>query len=166
MTDQKHFPWDEGLPTAPDVTAIRHKWPDLKVGDRVLYNDIAEMLKIDVNSNRFRSVTVAWRKREEEEGKVIHCDIGKAFYVASANEKSSMTHGVLKSIGRKARKHRKHLSILKTDDPMLGATMQHQGRLMHAVEREAKKSRMNLLPSSTSVPEQPRISPPNRSQKP
>jgi hypothetical protein len=161
MSEQKHLPWNEGLPTAPDVNAIREKWPELKVGDRVLYSDISALLKIEIGSHRFRSVTTAWRKREEQEGRVIQCEKKTAFYVASADQTSSMTHGVLQSIGRKAKKHRKHLSIQKADDPQLQSTMDHQGRLMHAVERETKKARMNLLPSPAPVAEHPQIAPPS-----
>ena len=162
--DQKHMPWDEGLPTAPDVTALQKKWPDLKVGDRIGYADICELLKIDWRSSRFRSVTSAWRKRELESGKVLTPDPGQAFYVASADQISAGTYGDLRSIGRKAKRRRRFLSTARTDYPVLGGIIAHQGKLMMHMEREEKKTRMNLLPSTT-VSEQPRISPPVKAAK-
>lgn len=160
---QQHMPWEDGLPTAPDVTAIQKQWPDLKVGDRVTYEDICALLKLDWRSSRFKSVTTAWRKRELEAGRVIESDPGVSFYVASAEQTSAKTYGVFKFIGRKARKHRRFLSVQHTEDAVLAATINHQGKLIMNIEREAKKSRMNLLPS-TAATATPQITPPKQRQ--
>lgn len=159
MTDSEHLPWNEGLPTAPDVNELQKKWPELKVGDRVAYGEIEALLKIEWRSNRFRCVTDAWRRRELEAGRVIECDPAEAFYVASADQVSAKTYGVLKHIGRKAKRHRTFLSVQRTEDPILAQTITHHGQLMQATERDARKHRMNLLPH-TAAPEPPKIPPP------
>lgn len=159
---QQHMPWQDGLPTAPDVTMMQKRWPELKVGDRVEYAEVAGLIGVDVDSNRFKSVTHAWRKREEEAGRVIECDPGEAFYVASCDQVSAKTHSVLQFAGRKFKRHRRHLSVQRPETETQRVTVEHQARLMHALEKDTKKARMNVLPS-TAAPEQPRIAPPKAS---
>ena len=157
--NQQHMPWQDGLPTAPDVTMLQKQWPELKVGDRIEYEEIAALLGIQVRSNRFKSVTDAWRKRELEAGRVIECEIGAAFYVATCEQVSAKTYVVLKTIGRKAKRHRRHLSVQRPENELQRATVEHQARLMHSVEKDSKKARMNLLPSTVTAV-QPQIAPP------
>jgi hypothetical protein len=157
--NQQHLPWQDGLPTSPDVTMIQKQWPELKVGDRIAYEEIADLVGIKIRSNRFKSVTDAWRKRELEAGKVIECEIGAAFYVASCEQVSAKTYVVLKTIGRKAKRHRRHLSVQRPENDLQRSTVEHQARLMQSVEKDARKARMNLLPS-TAVQQPPRIEPP------
>ncbi len=157
--NQQHMPWNEGLPTAPDVAAIQKQWPDLKVGDRIEYTEIAELLRLKPDSNRFGTVTKAWRRAEEDKGRVIECQAGVAFYVASAEQVSAKTYQVFKFIGRKARRHRLHLSLQRPTDPVMAQTIAHQGKLSLVLEREARRARQNLLPS-TPAPNPPRIKPP------
>jgi hypothetical protein len=162
---QDYLGWRDGLPTGPDVEALCRKWPDLKVGDRIEYEEVGELLKIDIGGVRWNSVTNQWRKRLEEKGLDIQCDRGKSFYVRSDEEISVATHDVLGGIGRKARKHRRKLAIAvtQTQDDGKRNVYEHQGRLMHTIDRESKKAKMNLLPS-TNTQQPPAISPPKVSK--
>lgn len=160
MSEQKHYAWQDGLPTSPDVEALMTQWPDLKVGDRVGYEEIGELLHLDWHQRgRFQTVTNAWRKRWREKNIIIECDPGASFYVASAGQIGAGTYGVLKTIGRRAKVQRRKLAAAATQPGADCAVIDHQAKLMHAVERDTRKHRMNLLPTTAST-ERPRIAPP------
>lgn len=159
--DNKHFVFNEGLPTRPDVDLLLATWPSPKVGDTFAYSAIESLLRISFAEARFRTVTTRWRQRMHELGYVIECKPGDHFFVASADQISSATHGVLKFVGRKAHKHRKKLAVAKIETDLQRSTIEHQARLMLALEKDAKKARMNLLPGTAS-PERPKIEPPKK----
>lgn len=156
---EKHLHWQDGLSTKPDVDMLLKHWPEPKEGDRYTYQEVAEVLRIKIESTRFRTVTSAWRKRMIEKGAVIECEPGESFYVATSDQISSRTYSTLKFIGRKAKRHRTKLSTTRPKDETQRGIIEHQARLMLAVEKDTKKARMNLLPS-TAASEQPRIGPP------
>jgi hypothetical protein len=160
MADQReYFPWDDGLPTGPDVGILQRKWPALAVGDRIPYEEIGALLALDWRCARFRTVTAAWRQREMEAGRVLICEPGTAFVVATCAQISAATYSVLHQVGRKMKKQRTRLSTTSPANEIEKQTVEHHGRLLLAMEREAKRSRMNLLPNHS--PEQPtRIGPP------
>lgn len=167
MTDEQaksgqHMPWQDGLPTAPDVAVLQQHFNDLKAGDRIAYEDVETLLKLTRGSARWKSVTDAWRRREEEAGRVIKCEAGAAFYVATGEQISSSSYGALEHIGRTARKQRRHLATIRTEDEGMRATQQHQSMLMLALERESKKARMNILPSVAPATTAPSIAPPKQ----
>lgn len=158
---QEYLGWRDGLPTAPDVEAICQKWPELAVGQEIFYSDIQTLLKIEPGSSRWKSVTDAWRRRVREKGTVVECKAAISFYVASADQVSSATYGVLKGIGGKARRHRQKIAVSKPENEQQRTVLEHQARLMHGIERDSRKARMNLLPKTQAV-EVPQISPPHR----
>jgi hypothetical protein len=150
MAEDKLY-W-KGLPTGPDVTMIRKRWPDLKVGDRIEYSEIAELLRIEVGSSRWETVTSAWRKRALDDGYVIKCEPGKAFVVANAEQIIDDTFSTLKHISRSARRQLVHLMTVRDTDSQTRAVVDHQARLMHAVEQDAKAKRQLALPSTVVTP--------------
>lgn len=167
MTDdtknQTHYPWNEGMPTKPDVDLLMKTWPEIKVGDEFEYSAIESLIGTDrgaskSSENRFKTVTKAWRRRLEEKGVVLECADGERFYAASSEQVSAGTCGDLQSIGRKARRRRKKLCAVAVESDEQRGIVMHQSRLLLEIERGAKKSRMNLLPSTKSD-ETPRISP-------
>lgn len=165
MSESEHLRFDEGLPTRPDVDLLLKTWPDPKVGERFPYDSIEGLLNLDRRDNRFRTVTTRWRARMYEQfGVVVEVDPGEAFYVASADQISARTYGVLKFVGRKAHKHRKKLAVAKPEDDQQRTIIEHQARLMLAVEKDSKKHRMNLLPS-TATPEHPKLAQPKEKAK-
>jgi hypothetical protein len=50
-----------GVPTEPDVKAIREAFPDVKPGDTISYAAVAEIARLDARSNRIRTVLGAYR---------------------------------------------------------------------------------------------------------
>jgi hypothetical protein len=145
--EQKHYAWNEGLPTGPDVTILQKTWPALQPGDRMAYEEVARALGIEQESHRFVTVTQAWRKREEEKGLVILRERGKAFFVATVDQITGNTYETLKHIGHSARKQRKRLGTIKSADESTRMVVEHQARLMIEVEKDSKTRRMNILPS-------------------
>jgi len=157
MAEDKHYSFKDGLPTSPDVTMLQTQWPDLKVGDKVLYSEIACLLGVAADSRRFWSVIQAWRKRMRDSGVILECERGEAFYVASAEQIIGTTYDVLTSVARKAKKHRGKLATVR--DAAFVEQANHHMRLLSEIEIDAKKVRTQALPN-TAAPDMPRIVPP------
>lgn len=155
---QKHYPFDTGMPTAPDVAALQKRFPDLKLGERVPYADVESVVGAAWNSPRFKSVTNVWRAREQESGRVLVCVPGRAFVVATADDITGETPAVLRTIGRKSRKHRQRLTTIRPTSELQRRTVEHHGLLMLAIERDAKAARHKILPPNP-VADLPRIGP-------
>lgn len=155
------YSFRDGMPTGPDVSALEKRWPDLVIGTRVPYEDVEKVLGLEWRSERFRTVTAAWRSRLLERGRVLICEPGNAFLVATGEQISAMTHGVLAHIGRQSKTQRKRLSTVRPASEIEKQTVEHHGRLMQMIERESKKARLNILPSTQPV-EPVRISPPSK----
>lgn len=169
MTDERsiegqHLPFNEGLPTKPDVDLLVRTWPDPKLGDRFDYEAVERILGLSRDSARFRTVCAAWRNRMmDSKNVVIECDPGVAFYVLNADEVAARTYGMMQFVGRKARKHRKKLATVKWETEQQRVLVEHHGRYALALEHDAKKHRMNLIPSTATKP-QPQIAPPKESK--
>ena len=169
MTEQKTkqdrvYSWQTGMPTKPDVDALMKQWPDPKVGDFFSYEDVAGLIGSGWKTPRFKSVTYAWRSRWQEQGVILECLVGEGFYVASADQISARTYDEISGIGRKARRHRKRLASVMVETEIQRTVIDHQGRLMMAIEEHAKKQRMNVLPSTASKP-MPTALPPGESMQ-
>lgn len=159
-TEQRHFPWREGMPVGPDVALLHKTWPDLKAGDIITYEEISNVLGVAVTAPRFRTITNSWRKEiQKTKGVVIRCHRNHAFLALGDQQKIALTSGVLCAVGRKLRAQRKVISTITTDNPVTRDTAEHQGRLLMVLEREAKRNAMNVLPTFAVQP-QVRISPP------
>ncbi len=161
---QKFMGFKDGLPTGPEVEELRKRWPALEIGQRIGYQEVSETIGVAIDSPRWRSITAAWRKRELENGRVLKCEVGEAFYVATPEHITSTTYSVLAHVGRTAKKQRRDLATVHAVDPVLKGVVEHQGRLMLAVEKDARIKRMNVLPS-TKAAEMPAIPPPDRTRK-
>ncbi len=157
--EHKHFRWQDGMPTGPDVSALLKFFPDLKIGDRIEYEKVEDVLSVERSEARFWTITNAWRKRLLEEGKVIHCERGVAFRVATCEEITGRTTDVMRHVQRCAKGQRQALSTVRTDNPVEQTTVEHHGRLLLAIERDVKKSRMNVIPDTTAH-SAPQITPP------
>lgn len=160
MNNEELLPFDEGLPTRPDVDLLLATWPAPKAGDRFPYESIEKLLSISRSSVRFRTITNVWRKRLTDLfGVVVYAETDIAFYCATAAQVIARTYPTLAGIGRKAKHHRRDLVTVKHETEEQRVVIEHQARLALALERDVKKQRMNLLPP-TATPEAPRIQPP------
>jgi len=161
-TEQKVYPWGDGMPTGPDVAMLQKQYRDLQPGDRIEYEDVEILLGVDRRSARWASVTNAWRRREFENGIVIDCDPGEAFIVLTADQISAKTYGAIKHVGHTVRKQRKQLATIRPENDDRRKALVHQMTLLSHLERESKKARMNIIPSLPAA-QTPQIAPPKAS---
>ena len=90
------------IPTTPDVNNLCAKYPDLKEGQVVRYEDIEAIIGAKKADNRFVSVVVAWRKKLERESNLIFVTMPKVgFKVAAPHERVDLSSRKVKS-GTKA----------------------------------------------------------------
>lgn len=107
-----------GIPTEPDVRKLMESYPvdGMKPGDLIGYEEIGTVIMEKVRSSRWKSVTTAWRKKLEDESKILlKCISDKmAFKVLNDDEKADERNKKQVEAGRKARKSLKiHLIIDK-----------------------------------------------------
>jgi len=102
-----------GIPTATDVKRIMDAYPveTLTSGKLIGYDEIGAVINEPVRSNRWRSVSNAWRKRLEDESSIL---IGckpekKAFVVLNDDEKVDQENrkyrGAMKGVRRSLKIH-------------------------------------------------------------
>lgn len=166
MSEKKTlFRFDEGMPTGPDVALLVRTWPEPKPGDVFAYETVEKLLGLKCGSNRFRTVTTRWRKQMlRDKNVVIECRAEREFYVCNPDQVLGFTHGVATHIGRAAKVQRRKLLSIRPENDLQRSTAEWQARLMLMTEKEARKTRMNLLPS-TEVKEQPKIAPPKTTER-
>jgi hypothetical protein len=157
--DQKHYRWDEGLPTGPDVEVLMRTWPEPKIGDRFDYATIAKLIGVTRDNRRFWTITNRWRNEMKKKGVVIYCQQTLAFYVASADQIIANTRPAFKSVGRIMRDQRTALHTIKEATDEQRKIRDHQCLLLGNVDRESRKSQLNILPSSK-ISGTPQIPPP------
>jgi hypothetical protein len=77
-----------GLPTDPDVRALMASFPAIRPGDVIKHADIEEVLRVKRDSNRYRSITVAWRRKlRVEQSTILAAVPGVGFRSLSDAEK-------------------------------------------------------------------------------
>lgn len=164
---QKHMPWNEGLPTKPDVDALLKAFPpeSIKPGEwRVLDEQIHACIG-RAAGNRYRTVTDAWRRRlERDHNVIVYRQDSQGFYCPTAEQVFAETHPKYEHAGRVFRKQRRHVALVKPENDQQRGVQEHHGRLLYATDRALKKDRMNVI-APTEVQRTPQISPPKSAQK-
>lgn len=102
MTTQKTY--FGGLPTDVDVRALRDKFGVPAEGQPIPYADVAESIHVGVNTNRFRTVTSAWRRSLWREHGLVTVGYMGAFIVAPPAKRVDVASGKLTEAVRRARK--------------------------------------------------------------
>ena len=86
---QDALPFRAGLPTIMDVRALRERYPDsmLKVGFIITHEEVAKTIQVDPKTQRFGTVTIAWRRQvEKDTGLVLYAPGNKTYVVANPQE--------------------------------------------------------------------------------
>lgn len=87
-------PFFGGLPTDIDVKRLLEAFPNIEPGGEVGYDDVAKVIGVDVGTNRFRTVTNAWRRRLLRTGNVaIDAVPGRGFRRLTELERSERDRG-------------------------------------------------------------------------
>lgn len=113
MKDNLYF---GGVPTEPEIRALRERWPDdtLSEGQTITYGEIAEVIQATPRSNRFQGVVARWRKLvETETGKILRPNRLGALAVLDPRGVLSLSRDTLRSAGRKTR--RAHVVTTRCD---------------------------------------------------
>lgn len=94
----------KGIPTQPDVEALKKRWPaeQMKPGDIITFDDVATVIGVDKDANRWKSVTTAWRNQLKP--LYLHCPGDKTFLVLNDSGVFRKGHKEFRSCGRMGRK--------------------------------------------------------------
>jgi len=126
-----------GLPTEPDVKALRSAFPDhaLVPGKVIAYGEASDVIRAPYGSARFQTVTSAWRRIvEKETNKIIDVIPGEAFVVLSESEKVDVGGKKLREAGMAAR--RSFVICARVD--VLGLKEEERLRLSHLQDVQGK----------------------------
>jgi hypothetical protein len=161
-----YFPFNEGMPTGPDVEVIVKAFPELKPGDLVRCGEIYSLLKLSPESSRsqtrMRTVMAAFKRQFEREtlNVILYDKDEKGYRVALPADVIKRSGPAFNSIKRKARKQRKNFNaVARIASEFERPVIEHQSRLFHAIEAHSRKAGRSLLPPTT-APLMPQISPP------
>lgn len=120
-----------GIPTEIDINIIMQMWPEneMKLGDKISYQDIETIIDQTRDTKRFRTVTSRWRRKVEAlTGKVIGVDAGIGFKVLTEKEKLELGRQKLIESSRRAKRATTVLSITNRKE----LSEQDQASLDHA----------------------------------
>ncbi len=67
----KNFAVGSGVPTAPDVERLCFAFPTLEAGTTITKQQISEVIKVDKDANRWKTVVDRWRKKLFAESNVV-----------------------------------------------------------------------------------------------
>ena len=96
-----------GIPTEPDITALKESFPasTLKPGVLVSYQDIEKVISCAIRSNRFRTVVNRWREELEKDGGIVtRCQNGVGVLVLSDSGKLDYAGDKFRSAARLVRR--------------------------------------------------------------
>jgi hypothetical protein len=148
-TEQRMTSW--GMPTGPDVRRIREKFPDslLVEGEtEIAYEEIAEVIYESIDSNRFRTVTMAWRRAvQKDSGKIIKCQNGNFVVIDDS--------GKLGEVKSRVRSAGKNIRVAKNVGSLIDRKNLTKDETYYLEREEFRLSKMaeaNRLASKTEVP--------------
>jgi hypothetical protein len=140
-----------GIPTGPDIRLLREMYPDSELGETVIpYQKVAEILRCDRNSNRFKTITNRWRKLVEvESGKVLGVKKGEGFVVLNDREKLDLSWQKLRTAARCANRSRVvasrvSISNLSSEDR---ARLEHNSKVSSGILAVAQIKSNQPLPT-------------------
>lgn len=106
-----------GAPTGPDVRKLIDAFGDLKPGDEITHDAVAEACGVAYKTDRYRAVTHAWRRKLlDTENIELGAVAGVGFRVLSANERLDAGFGGVKSGARKISRAVNKAGRVKAED--------------------------------------------------
>jgi len=124
-----------GVPTAPDVRALREEYPEseMEPGDIATYEEVAALIDVEIDSHRYETVTGKWRDCVfADTGIVIGRSRGR-FYMLSESEKLQHAGGKIRSGVRSVRKGGRVAAVVDA----AALTSEERKRLQHTHNRTA-----------------------------
>ena len=109
-----------GVPTEADVRALNERWPALKDGDELSHEEVEAVVKQERGSNRYRSITTAWRRDLLRANNIDLAPIpGVGFRCLLPEERISVSIKGFQSGVRKTMRSVKRSAYVRTSDAIL-----------------------------------------------
>ena len=141
----------KGLPTDIEVNKLREQYPEgkMSVGDFYPYVVVEKLLSIDRGLNRFKTVTMRWRKIVERETNIVIDTVaGEGFKVLSEVEKIGTASKYNRRAATSAKKG--FMRASRVDRKQLGpeelVTLTHQLNVAAKIHASAQLKGPALLP--------------------
>jgi len=141
-----------GIPTDMDVKRLRERWPfdEMQVGDLIPYEEVEELLGMERRSYRFKTVTLAWRRKALKETPfVIGTEPGVAFKVLNDSETANLSGNKLKYAAKSMRSSIFFAARVDTKN----LTTEERALLRLNNERASKALSTLQIKSTTELPE-------------
>lgn len=134
-----------GMPTEFDVKKLLGAFPSIKEGDTFEHAHVEQILGVVRTSNRYKSVTLAWRKNLlRSENKQIDAIPGFGFKCLSPEERiSGGAKGINSGVKKIARSCNKALRVT-TQDPALKSKQDHMQRFGAFICNEANQLKKEI----------------------
>lgn len=140
-----------GVPTDIEVRRLQDEFPKeaLSHGTVITHDKVSELVNTSPRTNRYRAITLRWRKQTERDcGIIIGC-IPEGFKVLDDHEKVSLSSSKLKTSGRMAR--RSYIVASRVDVNAL--TEQEKIVYDHNVKRSSAVLYVAKLQSKVALPD-------------
>lgn len=146
-TESKATFFDRGIPTEPDVRALRKHFPDsmIKTGVSISYYEVARIIDAQPGTSRFKTVTNRWRSElEKDTGFVIGAYGDECFTVMAASQINTASKKKLRSASRAVKRSivltkRIDRNELNADErKQLDYTQRANGIIMAAMQTASK----------------------------
>jgi len=152
MSTKKDGVFFGGVPTEPDIRALRDAYPEseMTAGTVIPYEAVEEIIGVGRDENRWKSVTNRWRKVvERETGRVvIGVEAGVGFRVLDAVQKIDLGHSKLATAGRHARR----AYVLTARVETAGLSDEEKARLMNLQKRSGAFIAAAQIKSTAELP--------------
>lgn len=154
-----------GVPTGPDVLRLIESFPDLKPGDEVTHERISSVIGQDRESNRYKSVVTAWRKKMFRDHNIdMEAVQNVGFRVLNSIERvSAGVKGVGKNVRGLVRSESRIRSapaeqLSQQQQGVREHVLRHTGALVDSARRASKEIAVKFTPQA----QLPRVRPATR----
>lgn len=107
-----------GVPTSAEVKQLIDTFGIPSEGDNLLHTTIAAAIGLDAKSNRYRTVTTAWRKKLLTDHNIDACAVaGEGFHFMEPHERVSAGIKGIKQASKKQLRSIKRVCSVRSDDP-------------------------------------------------
>lgn len=136
-----------GVPTQADVRKINEAFPNLQEGDEISHEQIEQVLGYARTSNRYRTVTGAWRRQLlNDNGQEVGALAGVGFRCLKPDERISGSVKSFQSGTRKQMRAVRKAVVVRTEDPQLRRKQDLMRRFGAAIYAEASSMMKEIEP--------------------
>lgn len=148
-----------GIPTDIDVRKLIDAFGKPEIGAEVTHEQIEEVLGIGRDTNRYRGVTLAWRKKLERDHNIrMGSAAGVGYRSLSPSERISAAIVGTQQGARKQLRAIRSSDRVVTDDPVLQKKQELLHRYGIAIASEANSTMKQIEPPKPSQ-QMPRLAP-------